>query len=71
MLWGDFNFASNHNFTSSQAHKGFMESGLQIDNLYVSGFTGMGLGVYYRYGEYALPTTKENIAVKLSTSFTF
>jgi hypothetical protein len=71
MLWGDFNFASNHNFTSSQAYKGFMESGLQIDNLYVSGFSGMGLGVYYRYGEYALPTTKENIAVKLSTSFTF
>ena len=71
MLWGDFNQSGNHNFLSTQAQKGYMESGLQIDNLIVSGFSGIGLGVYYRYGEYALPSAQENIAVKLSSSFTF
>ena len=71
MLWGDFNQSGNHNFLSAQAQKGYMESGLQIDNLYVSGFSGLGLGVYYRYGEYAHPSAQENIAVKLSSSFTF
>jgi hypothetical protein len=71
MLWGDFKQSHNHNFVTAQAHKGYMESGLQIDNLYVSGFSGLGLGVYYRYGTYALPTPQENIAIKLSSSFTF
>ena len=37
MLWGDFQNVANHNFTSSQAHKGYIESGIQIDNLIVSG----------------------------------
>ncbi len=71
MLWGDFQNVANHNFTSSQAHKGYMESGIQIDNLIVSGFSGLGLGVYYRYGAHALPSTRENIAIKLSTSIAF
>ena len=72
MLWGDFNQSQNHNFASRQAHKGFMESGLQIDNLVQNGiFSKLGLGVYYRYGEYTLPTAKENFAFKLTSSFTF
>jgi hypothetical protein len=71
MLWGEFKNYANHNFTSSQANKGYVESGIQIDNLIVSGFSGIGLGVYYRYGYYALPAIQENIAVKISTSITF
>jgi len=71
MLWGDFNYAESHSFASSQAQKGYVESGLQIDNLLVSRFSGFGLGVYYRYGTYALPTTHENFAFKISSSFTF
>jgi hypothetical protein len=42
-----------------------------MDNLVVSGISGIGLGVYYRYGTYALPNAKENVAFKLSTSFSF
>lgn len=71
MLWGDFRNKANHTFTSTQAEKGYFESGIQLDNLVVSGFSGLGLGVYYRYGSYALPSNKENLAIKLSTSFVF
>jgi hypothetical protein len=71
MLWGDFNFAASHNFTSKQAQKGFFESGIQLDKIFVSGLSGIGLGVYYRYGTYALPSIQENIAIKLTTSVTF
>jgi len=71
MLWGDLRYKSSHNFQSNQAEKGYMESGIQLDNLMISGFSGLGLGVYYRYGVYALPNVKDNLAVKLTTSFTF
>jgi hypothetical protein len=71
MLWGDFKNASGHSISSSQAEKGYFESGIQMDNLVVSGISGIGLGVYYRYGTYALPNATENIAIKLSTSFSF
>ena len=71
MLWGDFNSAASHNFTSKQAQKGFFESGIQLDKIFVSGLSGIGLGVYYRYGTYALPSIQENIAIKLTTSVTF
>jgi hypothetical protein len=71
MLWGDLRYKSSHNFQSNQAEKGYMESGIQLDNLMISGFSGLGMGVYYRYGVYALPTLKDNLAVKLTTSFTF
>ena len=71
MLWGDFKNASSHSIPSSQAEKGYFESGIQMDNLVVSGISGIGLGVYYRYGTYALPSAKENVAIKLSTSFSF
>jgi hypothetical protein len=71
MMWGDFKNASSHSIPSSQAEKGYFESGIQMDNLVVSGISGIGLGVYYRYGTYALPSAKENLSIKLSTSISF
>lgn len=71
MLWGDFKNSDKHNFQSSQAQKGYFESGIQLDNLLVSNFSGFGLGLYYRYGSYALPSMQENIAVKLTTTISF
>jgi hypothetical protein len=53
------------------ADKGYYESGLQVDNLYTSGFSSLGLGVYYRYGAYTLPQTFDNFAIKLSSRFNF
>jgi hypothetical protein len=71
MLWGDFKNAQSHSNTSSQAQKAYVESGIQLDNLFVSGVSGLGLGVYYRYGAHALENTQQNIAMKLTTSFSF
>jgi hypothetical protein len=71
MMWGDFKYSDSHNFYSSQAHKGYFESGIQLDNLLVSNFSGFGMGVYYRYGSHALPSLQENIAIKLTSAFNF
>ncbi|HMN05543.1 MAG TPA: hypothetical protein PKD45_07435, partial [Flavobacteriales bacterium] len=49
----------------------YLESGLQIDNLLRSGFTGLGVGAFYRYGPYAMPKAADNIAVKLAIGFVF
>lgn len=48
--------------------KGFFESGLRINKLIKNGITGMGIGTYYRYGAYAFPDWKKNLAVKLTLS---
>ena len=48
-----------------------MESGIQVDKLIVSGPSGIGIGVYYRYGAQALENSKDNIAIKLTASFSF
>ena len=47
--------------------KPYIESGIRIDRLWSS----LGVGVFYRYGELALPKASDNIAVKLSSVFTF
>jgi hypothetical protein len=71
MIWGDMLHPRSHSLTFRTAEKGYMESGLQLDNLYSSGFSGIGLGVYYRYGPYALPTAKDNWAFKITSSLSF
>ncbi|NHN24580.1 carboxypeptidase-like regulatory domain-containing protein [Flavobacterium jejuense] len=53
----------------------FVESGLQIDNIlkvnYLDiGYLGFGGSMFYRYGAYGLPEFKDNIALKLSMTFT-
>lgn len=49
--------------------KGFFESGLLIDNLLRSRFTGLGVGVFYRYGAYTLPKTIDNFGFKIALKF--
>ena len=55
--------------------RGFFESGLVVDNLlripyFNFAYIGLGMGVYYRYGEYALPQLKDNFAYRLTIDFT-
>jgi hypothetical protein len=71
MMWGDFKFPSSHNFTFHSANKGYFESGIQVDNLISSGISGIGVGAYYRYGPYALPSPKDNWAFKITSSLSF
>jgi hypothetical protein len=53
--------------------KGYFESGLFLDNIIViptGGLkTGIGTGIFLRYGPYSLPETKNNVVFKLSTNF--
>jgi len=71
MLWGEFKHPASHNLKFNTAGKGYFESGIQIDNLISSGFSGVGIGAYYRYGPYALTNTLENWAFKITSSLSF
>jgi hypothetical protein len=55
--------------------KGFWESGLELANLikFNSGFNaqGWGIGVFYRYGPYALPESGDNFRFTLSLTAAF
>lgn len=51
--------------------KPFLEGGLQIDNLLLSGFSGIGVGAFYRYGDWAFPDFKDNLAIKLTLRTSF
>ena len=58
-------------FTAEAATLGYYESGFQIDRLVVSGFSGLGIGCFYRYGPYSMDTTRDNIALKLTSVINF
>ena len=44
--------------------KGFFESGVEV--LFKNQLTAIGMGVYYRYGEYGLPDAADNLYLKLA-----
>lgn len=49
--------------------KGYAESGVVLNKMLRFGITDVGLGWFYRYGPYALPTPKENMALKIAFQF--
>ena len=49
--------------------KGFYESGLLLNNIISSAFSGIGVGFFYRYGPYALPEPADNLKIKLTATF--
>ncbi len=56
--------------------KGYLESGIRVDNLYRFNYVnllylGIGGGIYYRYGNYALPEMAENFAYRFRLSMSF
>lgn len=64
---GDLNNANKHfNVNIRTLRKGYIESGLLINNILNTGFYGLGIGAYYRYGSYAFPEFKNNIAYKFT-----
>ncbi|MCF8304025.1 MAG: DUF5686 and carboxypeptidase regulatory-like domain-containing protein [Bacteroidales bacterium] len=64
---------NNHIFKKNPntLEKGYYESGLLINNLIGSGFTGVGFGAFYRYGPYGLDDFSDNISLKISLSLMF
>lgn len=54
--------------------RGYFESGLVVKkmlrfNYFNALYLGIGAGVYYRYGPYALPDAADNLAFRLAVSF--
>lgn len=72
VAFGDLSHPENHEGLSFRPlRQGFYESGLLLENLLRSGFSSFGVGVFYRYGPYALPSATDNFAVKLAMGFVF
>lgn len=64
VAWGDLSSVNSYNGINT-TRKFFLESGIEVYNLFRQSINGFGLGIYYRYGYYALPTIKDNLAFKL------
>ncbi|MDX5436267.1 MAG: hypothetical protein LPK03_03695, partial [Pontibacter sp.] len=57
--------------TYSSMRKGYFESGLLLNNIISSPFSGVGVGAFYRYGPYALEEERDNLRVKLTATILF
>ncbi|MDD2196182.1 MAG: DUF5686 family protein [Bacteroidales bacterium] len=74
IAFGSYASKTMHNFTGGQPKsldKGFFESGILVNGLLSNALNSVGLGVYYRWGDYAHPTWQENLALKLTFSIDF
>ncbi len=67
--FGDKGATTLHNVDFRSMDKGFYEGGLILDGLLTNQFTGIGLGIFYRYGFYAQPDWQQNILPKISIRF--
>ncbi|GET32349.1 membrane protein [Prolixibacter bellariivorans] len=67
----DDKYQNAYQLSPSDFRKGYFESGFEVDNLLPSGLLSYGLGVYYRYGPYALPTASDNWAFKIGMFLNF
>ena len=66
--WGEIpNTDAYKGNDSKTMEKGFFESGILFDNIFISNTSGVGMGVFYRYGSYAFADEKDNFGF----SFTF
>lgn len=69
---GSMNNLNEHvNYDFKVPEKGYYESGLIIENLLISNFSGLGVGAFYRFGPYAFTELKDNFVYKLSVTFNF
>lgn len=64
------NMSKHYNVEFSKLNKGYIESGLLVNNILSTGFYGLGVGAYYRYGPYAFPSFNDNIAYKFTFTLT-
>lgn len=63
--WGALSRPERHRgYSFTPMTDGYYEAGLQIDNLLRMGFTGIGVGAFYRMGPNSLPDAMDNLAVK-------
>ncbi len=67
---GSLSHPENHIMQGIKSYeKGYFESGLGINKILRLGITNVGFAWFYRYGPYAMPTAKENMAWKITFQF--
>jgi hypothetical protein len=67
---GSLNHPENHIKEGIKSfEKGYFESGVVINKMVRLGITDVGFAWFYRYGAYALPSAKENMAWKIAFQF--
>ncbi len=67
---GSLSHPENHLFGDMHSfEKGYFESGLVLNKIIRLGLVDVGAAWFYRYGPYALPTVKENMAWKIGFLF--
>jgi hypothetical protein len=73
--WGNLSDSDSHQHIEFRTkEKIFLESGMQFDNIvkvnYVNlGYLGFGCGAFYRYGFYSNSSLKDNMAFKLTMTY--
>jgi hypothetical protein len=69
--FGTMNTSSiiQHSQQFKTMEKGYFEGGLIINNVLVSGVSGIGIGLFYRYGPYAELNELKNFVPKITVSF--
>jgi hypothetical protein len=71
MGYGNMIYPKGHSVTFKSMDKGLFEVGALLNNLFVSKTSGMGIGLFYRYGYYASTNAKENLIPKITANFLF
>ncbi len=70
--WGELPHSEYHQGVEFKTmEKGFFESGLLLDNILVLNTSGLGVGVFYRYGPYSLPEVKDNLGFSFTVMYVF
>lgn len=66
--YGELNNKFIHGAQFRSMDKGYFEGGLILNNVLISGFSGIGIGMFYNYGYYSSKDWKLNIMPKISLS---
>jgi hypothetical protein len=70
--WGKLENAGLHKGVSFKTmEKGYYESGLLVNRIISSLFFNMGLGVYYRWGNYSYAKIADNFTYKITLGYSF
>jgi len=69
--WGDLQQPEIHQVEINTMEKGFYEVGIELPYLLKGAFNGIGIGGFYRLGDYSFDDFKDNFAFRLNILFGF
>jgi hypothetical protein len=70
--FGSLKYPGDHNnIFFSTMEKGYYETGVAINNIFTTPFSGLGIAVLQRIGPYRHPEARKNTVARLTFSFAF